>query len=128
MADRLHLAVASIGAGRLSTSPLQPALLREAGFFDRPLVKGPGGLGPAPPGPGRRGRPEPPRRQQAPPKWLQRLIRGVSVASGASTLVFLLYEGADPATHAAVSMAFGMPGTLLIGMLAIILIAVGAGG
>lgn len=127
MADRLHLAVASIGAGRLSTPPQQRAVLREAGFFDRPLVNGPGGPGPAPPEPGRRGRPEPPRRKQAPPLW-QRLVRGVSVASGASTLVFLLYEDADPATHAAVAMTFGMPGTLLIGMLAIVLIAVGAGG
>ena len=128
MADRLRLAVASIGAGRLSAPPPRRTVLREAGFFDRPLVKGPGDLGPAPPEPGRRGRPEPPRRKQAPPQWLQRLVRAVSVASGASTLVFLLYEGADPATHAAVAMTFGMPGTLLIGMLAIILVAVGAGG
>jgi hypothetical protein len=55
------------------------------------------------------------------------LVRGVSVASGAATLAFLLYQSADPAMNAAVIMAFGMPGTLLIGTFAIILIAVGAG-
>jgi hypothetical protein len=49
------------------------------------------------------------------------------VISGAATILLLVYKGADPAMNAAVITTFGIPGTLLIGMLAIILIAVGAG-
>jgi hypothetical protein len=104
-----------------------PPMLRAGGVFERPAVQGPGGPGPTLPEPERRRRPERPRRERALPEWLQRLIRTISVGSGASTLAFLVYQSADPAMNAAVVMALGMPGTLLIGLLAILLIAAGVG-
>lgn len=128
MAGRMGMGGARIGVGPYSASPQWPALRREAGFFDRPLANGPGGFGPVTPGPGRRGRPEPPpRRAPPPPKWLQYLIRAISVASGAATLAFLVYQSADPPLSDKVDMAFGLPGAMLIGMLAIILVALGLG-
>jgi hypothetical protein len=60
-------------------------------------------------------------------KWLQRLIRANSAASGAATLLFLVYQRADPAMSANVDFAFGLPGVMLIGMFAIVLIALGLG-
>jgi hypothetical protein len=104
-----------------------PPMLRAGRIFERPAVQGPGGLGPTLPEPERRQRPERPRRDRALPEWLRRLIRAVSVGSGASTLAFLVYQSADPAINAVVAMALGMPGTLLIGLLAILLIAAGVG-
>jgi hypothetical protein len=111
----------------VGTVTVWPPMLRAGGVFERPTVQGPGGPGPTLPEPGRRRRPERPRRGRALPEWLQRLIRAVSVASGASTLAALVYQSADPAMNAVVDMALGVPGTLLIGMLAIILVAVGLG-
>jgi hypothetical protein len=58
---------------------------------------------------------------------LRRLIRTVSVTSGAATILFLIYQGADPAMNAAVITTFGIPRTLLIGTFAIVLVAIGAG-
>ncbi|HEX3408023.1 MAG TPA: hypothetical protein VHS81_12370 [Caulobacteraceae bacterium] len=127
MAGRLDPAVAHMGAGRPSEARAQPTLLREAGFFENPRVKGPGGLGPVLSGPGRRGRPERPPHQPAIAKWLQRLIRVNSAASGAATLLLLVYQSADPAMSAKVDMTFGLPGAMLIGMFAIVLIALGLG-
>lgn len=126
MATRPDLAVAYSAACRRSAGPGWPTVMREAGFFDRRLVNGPSGLGPVAPGPGRRGRPDPPPRKPA-PKWLQHLVRAVSVVSGAATLLFLVYQSADPAMSAKVDMAFGLPGAMLIATFAIVLVALGAG-
>jgi hypothetical protein len=124
---RAQFAVASMGDSRRCSVTACPAMLRAGGVFQRPAVQGPGGPGPTLPEPGRRRRPERPRRGRALPEWLQHLIRAISVGSGASTLAALVYQSADPAMNAVVDMALGMPGTLLIGMLAIILVAVGVG-
>jgi hypothetical protein len=123
----VQLAVVSLGASGRCSVAAWPPMLRAGGVFERPPVQGPGGRGPTLPAPERRRRPERPRRRPALPKWLQRLVRAISIASGVSTLGLLVYQSADPAMNAAVTMAFGMPGMLLIGMLAIILIAVGVG-
>ena len=127
MVERVQFAVVSMDDSRYCSVTAWPPMLRAGGVFQRPAVQGPGGPGPTLPEPGRRQRPERPRRGRALPEWLQRLIRAVSVGSGASTLAFLLYKSADPAMNAVIDMALGMPGTLLIGMLAIILVAVGVG-
>jgi hypothetical protein len=58
-------------------------------------------------------------------RW--RAIRVVMMSVGAATLAFLAYQSADPQMNAASMATFGMPGTLLVGMVAIILFAVGAG-
>jgi hypothetical protein len=59
--------------------------------------------------------------------WRWRVIRVVMMLAGAATLAFLACQSADPRMNAASITTFGMPGTLLVGMVAIILFAVGAG-
>jgi hypothetical protein len=49
------------------------------------------------------------------------------VVTGAATLLFLVYQSADPAMSAKVDMAFGLPGAMLIATFAIVLVALGAG-
>ena len=127
MAGRLQLTVASLGAGLGCSVIAWPPILRAGVVFERPVVRGPGGPGPTLPGPERRRRPERPRRHRSPPKWLERLIRLVSVVSGASALAFLVYQSADPALNAEVDIAFSIPGVMLIGMFAIVLVALGVG-
>ena len=127
MIERPQLAVVGAGAGRPRVVLAAPALRASQGFGGRLGVQAPGGRDPPPPSPdGRRG-PEGGDGKQQVPAWLRRLIRAVSVISGAATILLLVYKSADPAMNAAVITTFGIPGTLLIGMLAIILIAVGAG-
>jgi hypothetical protein len=124
MIGSLDLAADSIAAEPFSATAWAAAL-REAGFVDHTVIKGPGGLGPEAPGPRRHGRPEPPRRKPSAPKWLQVIVRAVSLGSGAATLAFLVYQSTDPVMSDKVDMAFGLPGAMLIGMFAIVLVALG---
>jgi hypothetical protein len=127
MIVRPQLAVVGVGAGRHSAARQALALRASQGFGGRPGVRAPGGRTPPPPEPDGRRRPEGGGGKEQAPTWLRRLIRAVSVISGAVTILFLVYQSADPAMNAAIITTFGVRGTLLIGMLAIILIAIGAG-
>lgn len=127
MIERPQLAVVGAGAvpGWVARQP--HALRASQGFGGQQGVQAPGGRTPPPPEPDGRRRPEGGGGKEQVPAWLRRLVRAVSVISGAATILFLLYQGADPAMNAAIITTFGIRGTLLIGMLAIILIAIGAG-
>jgi hypothetical protein len=127
MIERLQLAVAGSGAGRHCVVWEAHAWRASHGFGGRLGVQTPGGRTPLPPEPDGRPGPEGGGGKQTVPTWLRRLIRAVSVISGAATILFLVYQGADRAMNAAIITAFGIPGTLLIGTLAIILVALGAG-
>jgi hypothetical protein len=128
MFERPQLVLAGLGAGRRCAAHQAHAFRASQGFGGRlGGVQAPGGRGPPPPQWDGRRRPEGGGGKQEVPAWLRRLIRAASVISGAATILFLLYQGSDPAMNAAIVATFGIPGTLLIGMLAILLIAVGAG-
>jgi hypothetical protein len=127
MFERPQLAVVGVGPGRRLLTREAHALRASQGFEGRLGVKAPGGRPPPPPEPDGRRRPEGGGGKEEMPAWLRRLIRAVSVFSGAATILFLVYQGADPALNAAVITTFGIPGTLFLGALAIILIAIGAG-
>ena len=127
MIERPQRAVVGVRAGRSWVAREAPALRASQGFGGRLGVPSRGGRTPPPREPDGRRRPEGGGGKDGVPAWLRRLIRAVSVISGSATILFLLYQGADPAMYAAIIATFGIPGTLFIGMLAIILIAIGAG-
>jgi hypothetical protein len=127
MIERPQLAVVGVGAGRGGMAREAHALRASRGVGGRLGVQAPGGRTPAPPEPDGRRRPDGGGGKKEVPAWLRRLIRAVSVISGAATILFLVYQSADPVMNAAIITTFGVRGTLLIGMLAIILIAIGAG-
>jgi hypothetical protein len=126
MIGRPQLAIIGVGAGGRPLPGQALALRASQGFGGRLGVQAPGGREPPPPEPDGRRRPEGGGGEEV-PAWLRRLIRAVSVISGAATILFLIYQSADPAMNAAIQTTFGIPGTLFIGTLAIILIAIGAG-
>jgi hypothetical protein len=127
MIEHPWLAFVGAGAGRPCVARQTHVLRASPGFRGRLGVQAPGGRTPPPPEPDGWRRPEGGGGKQAVPAWLRRLIRAVSVISGAATILFLVYQSADPAMNADIIATFGVRGTLLIGMLAIILIAIGAG-
>jgi len=127
MIERPQLAVVGAGAGNRWVARPAPALRASQSFGGRLGVQAPGGRTPPPPEPDGRQPPEGGGGKEAVLAWMRRLIRAVSVISGAATILFLVYQGADPALNTAVVTTLGIPGTLFVGMLAIILVAVGAG-
>jgi hypothetical protein len=99
MIKRPKPAVVGVGAGRSWVAQQVPALRASRGVGGRLGVPARGGRTPPPPEPDGRRRPEGGGGKDAVPAWLRRLIRAVSVISGAATILFLLYQGADPRRH-----------------------------
>lgn len=55
----------------------------------------------------------------------RRIIGGVLALAGGALLAFVIYQSLDRALNDASITSFGMPGSLLLGALAIILLAFG---